>query len=87
MKQIIFVTGNDRKLSESKLSCDLFGITVIQEVAQWFTEKDFINLIQNKEDNRIMFSENITYFDGTQVVRFSKDYWGKIVLPRELVSL
>ena len=54
----------------------------MKEVAQWFTEQDFINLIKDKEDNTIIFSENITYFDGKEVVRFSKEYLGKIVDPR-----
>lgn len=54
----------------------------MKEVADWFSEQDFINLIKNKNDDRIMFSENITYFDGEEVVRFSKEYRGKIVEPR-----
>lgn len=135
MKKIIFVTGNDRKLGEARETCDLFDITVLQEVAdideiqshdplkvsehkaraayeqvnkpvvvtdtfwsipavngfpgaymkevvQWFSEQDFLNLVLGKNDNRIMFIENITYFDGTEVVRFGKDFWGKIVSPR-----
>lgn len=135
MKQIIFVTGNDRKVGEAKQSCDLFDIEVVQrevdideiqsheplkisehkahaayneinsplvitdtfwsipalngfpgaymkEVAQWFTEQDFLNLMSNKEDKRIMFNENITYFDGKKISHFSKDYWGSIVNPR-----
>lgn len=135
MKQVILVTGNERKVGEAKQSCDLFDIKVIQksadideiqshdplkisehkarsayellgqplvvtdtfwnipalngfpgaymkEVAQWFTEQDFINLIKDKDDKTIIFSENITYFDGKEVVRFSKEYSGKIVEPR-----
>jgi len=31
MKEIVFVTGNMRKLGEAKSSCDLFKITVIQK--------------------------------------------------------
>ena len=54
----------------------------MKEVADWFSEQDFINLIKNKDEHRIMFSENITYFDGEEVVRFSKEYRGKIVEPR-----
>lgn len=135
MKQIILVTGNDRKVGEARQSCNLFDIEVVQrvadideiqshdplkvsehkamaaydhiksplvvtdtfwsipalngfpgaymkEVAEWFTEQDFLNLLSDKDDKRIMFSENITYYDGIEVVRFSKDYWGKIVEPR-----
>ena len=31
MKEIIFVTGNTRKLGEARSSCDLFGIQIIQQ--------------------------------------------------------
>lgn len=135
MKEIVFVTGNLRKVGEAKQSCDLFNINVVQEqveideiqsheplkisehkaraaygqigkpvvvtdtfwnipslngfpgaymkeVAQWFTEQDFLKLIEDKNDNRIMFSENITYFDGKKVITFNKEYWGKLVQPR-----
>lgn len=54
----------------------------MKEVAQWFTEQDFLNLMAGKSDNSICFSENITYFDGNDVVRFSKEFWGAIVPPR-----
>lgn len=54
----------------------------MKEVAGWFIEQDFLNLVTGKSDNRICFSENITYFDGTQVKSFSKEFWGQIVLPR-----
>jgi hypothetical protein len=51
-------------------------------VASWFTEQDFLNLIRDKDDKSILFSENITYFDGKEIVRFSKEYPGKLVEPR-----
>lgn len=54
----------------------------MKEVAQWFTEQDFLNLIKDKDDKSILFSENITYFDGKEIVRFSKEYPGKLVEPR-----
>jgi XTP/dITP diphosphohydrolase len=133
--KIHFVTSNSRKFGEAKLSCDNFGIEVIQsplgideiqsddpqkvsetkaksassllkaplvvtdtfwnipaiggfpgaymkEVAQWFQAQDFLNLIRDKSDKRIMFSENITYVDKTQIKHFSNEYWGQIVPPR-----
>ncbi len=54
----------------------------MKEVANWFTPDDFLNLIKDKHDNRIMFSENIVYIDSKQMKRFSKEYWGTIVPPR-----
>lgn len=54
----------------------------MKEVAEWFSEQDFLNLMADKDDNDICFSENITYYDGHEVVRFSKEFWGNIVPPR-----
>jgi non-canonical purine NTP pyrophosphatase (RdgB/HAM1 family) len=54
----------------------------MKEVAQWFQADDFLSLIRDKSDKRIMFSENITYVDKTQAKHFSKEYWGQIVPPR-----
>ena len=54
----------------------------MKEVGEWFTEQDFMNLMQDKDNKSISFSENITYFDGKEAVRFSKEYWGELVSPR-----
>ena len=54
----------------------------MKEVAQWLTPTDFLNLVRNKQDKRVMFSENITYIDKDQVKHFSQEYWGNIVPPR-----
>ena len=135
MKPIIFVTGNQRKLAEAKLACDLYGIKIInqsydideiqssdprqvtehkvraayaqahqpvvvtdtswsipvlngfpgaymKDVAGWLNEQDFLNLIANKADNRISFTENIAYYDGKTLQFFSKEFWGYVVPPR-----
>lgn len=54
----------------------------MKDVAEWFVEQDFLNLIANKNDARICFSENITYYDGAELKQFSNEYWGEIVAPR-----
>jgi non-canonical purine NTP pyrophosphatase (RdgB/HAM1 family) len=54
----------------------------MKEVAEWFSPQDFVVLLADKEDKRIMFSENIVYYDGQDFKRFSKEFWGKIVEPR-----
>jgi len=54
----------------------------MKEVAEWFSEHDFVNLLKDKDDKRVMFSENITYFDGTELKTFGHEYWGTIVEPR-----
>jgi len=48
-------------------------------VAEWFTPQDFIHLMADKKDKRIMFSENITYVDKNETKFFSKEFWGVIV--------
>lgn len=127
MAEILFVTGNQRKLGEARQTCDLFGITLLnqafeideiqsndpkkisehkarqafelagrpvvvtdtfwsmpalngfpgaymKDVYQWFNEQDFLNLMVDKADTRISFSENITYFDGKLVKSFGKEF-------------
>src|SRR5690606_21679566 len=54
----------------------------MKDVASWFTEQDFTNLLQDKDDKRISFSENIAYYDGKVLKSFSKEFWGSIVSPR-----
>ena len=52
-------------------------------IANWFSSEDFLNLMKNKSDRRVSFTESITYKDSKQVKIFSKEYWGKIVIkPR-----
>lgn len=54
----------------------------MKEVMGWFTEQDFLNLMADKDDKSVCFSENITYYDGNEAVRFSREFWGRIVPPR-----
>ena len=135
MKSIIFVTGNQRKLDEARLACDLYGIEIVnqvfdideiqsfnprqvtehkaraaydlagrpvvvtdtcwsipalggfpgaymKDVANWFSEQDFLNLMTDKDDSRISFTENIVYCDGETLQFFSKEFWGQVVPPR-----
>lgn len=129
LKVILFVTGNERKLGEARLGCQMFGIGVEQtkldikeiqsndpseiskskaeaafkvtgkpvvvtdtfwnipilngfpggymkDVAKWFGSNDFLNLMKDKSDRRISFTESITYIDSTQTKIFTKEYWG-----------
>lgn len=54
----------------------------MKDVASWFNEQDFLNLMVDKSDKRVNFSENITYYDGKTTNFFSKEFWGEIVPPR-----
>lgn len=54
----------------------------MKDVAQWFHEQDFLNLMVDKDDDRISFTENIAYYDGETLQFFSKEFWGHIVPPR-----
>ncbi|MDE2144954.1 MAG: hypothetical protein KGJ01_03245 [Patescibacteria group bacterium] len=50
----------------------------MKEVAGWFKEEDFLNLIKDKNDRRISFTESVTYIDGDELKEFSKEFWGVI---------
>lgn len=50
----------------------------MKDVAEWFTPQDFINLVADKEDRTIIFSETIAYKDAEEVKIFSKEYSGVI---------
>jgi non-canonical purine NTP pyrophosphatase (RdgB/HAM1 family) len=131
MRNIILVTGNDRKVGEAKLACEPLGVEVIQkkldvheiqsndpkevslhkaksafeilgeplvvtdtfwnipslngfpgaymkDVAAWFESEDFIDLMRNKSDRTVIFSENITYYDKNSYRQFAKEFYGKI---------
>ncbi len=56
MKQIIFVTGNDRKVGEAKQSCDLFDIQVLQRTAD-------IDEIQSHEPLKVSEHKARTAYD------------------------
>jgi len=48
----------------------------MKDVAAWFKPEDFLNLIKNKSDKRISFTESIVYKDKTRTKIFSKEFWG-----------
>jgi len=48
-------------------------------VAGWFTSEDFLNLMKDKTDRRVSFTESITYKNAKRTKVFSKEYWGVIV--------
>lgn len=55
----------------------------MKDVANWFSSQDYLDLMKNKSDKRVSFTESITYKDAFQVKIFSKEYWGKFVeVPR-----
>jgi non-canonical purine NTP pyrophosphatase (RdgB/HAM1 family) len=49
----------------------------MKDVAEWLSSEDFLNLIKDKADKRISFTESITYKDKDQVKTFSKEFWGE----------
>jgi XTP/dITP diphosphohydrolase len=49
----------------------------MKDVSSWFTAEDFLNLVANKKDRRISFTETIVYNDGEQMKVFSQQYWGR----------
>lgn len=51
----------------------------MSDVVGWFNDTDFINLMKNKKDKTIKFSENITYIDSDGIKEFSKEFTGSIV--------
>ena len=53
----------------------------MKDVAEWFSEDDFLTLVANKADKRVSFTENIAYYDGSEMKVFSKQYWGKFMRP------
>ena len=48
----------------------------MKEIAGWFSEEDFLNLMERKTDRRISFAESITYIDDGRTKEFSKEFWG-----------
>ncbi len=49
----------------------------MKEVNEWLSPEDFLQLMKNKDDKRISFTESITYKDGDQTKIFSKEFWGE----------
>lgn len=48
----------------------------MKDIANWFTEDDFIALLKDKTDRTVIFSENITYIDKNEIRSFSKEFKG-----------
>jgi len=48
----------------------------MKDIAEWFRPKDFLNLVKNKPDKRISFTESIVYKDKFKTKMFSKKFWG-----------
>lgn len=48
----------------------------MKDVANWFSSEDFLNLMRDKDDRRVMFTESITYVDASQTKTFCQEYWG-----------
>lgn len=53
----------------------------MKDVNYWFTSNDFLNLMRDKKDKSVSFTESVSYTDGKDFKMFSKEYWGKIVDP------
>ena len=48
----------------------------MKDVANWFNPEDFLNLVKDKADKQISFTESIVYQDKTKTKVFSKEFWG-----------
>lgn len=53
----------------------------MKDVVGWFTSEDFLNLIRDKEDKRISFTECVVYKDAERTQTFVREYWGEFVDP------
>jgi non-canonical purine NTP pyrophosphatase (RdgB/HAM1 family) len=55
----------------------------MKHITEWFETDDFLNLMKDKKDKSVSFTESIVYKDAKQTKVFSKEYWGKFVdIPR-----
>ncbi len=50
----------------------------MKDITEWFTVKDFINLMRDKTDRRVCITECIVYKDETIEKIFTKEFWGEI---------
>jgi len=48
----------------------------MKDVNEWFGTSDFLNLMKDKADRRISFTESVTYKDLMEIKIFSKEFWG-----------
>ena len=73
-KRITFATGNPHKLEEAKSVLKGYGIVV-----GWFTAEDFLALMKDKNDRRIILHDVVAYFDGEQLKLFIYDQTGVFI--------
>ncbi len=50
----------------------------MKDMVAWFSEDDFLALMQGKKDRTVEFSENIAYYDGIEYHFFSKTFQGVV---------
>ena len=51
----------------------------MKDVANWFTAEDFLALMKDKNDRRIILHDVVAYFDGEQLKRFISDQTGVFI--------
>ena len=51
----------------------------MKDVANWFTAEDFLALMKDKNDRRIMLHDVVAYFDGEQLKLFISDQTGVFI--------
>lgn len=51
----------------------------MKDIAEWFSVDDFIDLMKDKSDRRIAFTETIVFADSGTTKVFSEEYWGLFV--------
>jgi XTP/dITP diphosphohydrolase len=52
-------------------------------VNKWFTSQDFLNLMQDKTDRRIIFRQLLVYTDGKKTKTFVDDQEGEILMKEQ----
>lgn len=50
----------------------------MKDIADWLMPTDFLNLLKDKDDRSISFTETIVYCDGQQTKVFSEKFIGRI---------
>ena len=51
----------------------------MKDVANWFTAEDFLALMKDKNDRRIILHDVLAYFDGEQLKLFIYDQTGVFI--------
>lgn len=51
----------------------------MKDVANWFTAEDFLALMKDKNDRRIILHDVVAYFDGEQLKLFISDQTGVFI--------